>query len=334
MRMKPLLIGLLSCAAIILKCVPAAAEPLAVFDTYNWVEHDWPRTLVTYQVEFQAGQVTQGEVKLLDADGTEHPFQLWRVEAHPDGSIARARLSFFAELPEGGRYRFELHPGKPREIADAAQINATPEHLMLDNGAVAVRLLPVGEKVLPEPKSMADVPGPFIGVRLLDGRWAGGSFFFGGGIPNVTRYSSRIVEQGPLFVDVQVHYELENDAYYQFNLRMLVDDPALRIDEQMDFQRVGNMWDWRGAFNFAGKDSWQPDAAYSLGYDPNISETDPRLDAAFAAHGFSRNFWAQMPALASTRLAYDKPVIKINDLVLSTRSLYGLHRNRPARLRP
>lgn len=203
-----------------------AAEPLAVFECRERLERDWPRTLVTYQREFAAGRVRRGELRLVDAAGREQPFQLWRVKEHNEGSIASARISFLAELPKRGAYRFELQREKASQTASAPLARSEREFLELDNGIVALRLPKAGESNFGRPLAMGQdhaemvaaygaqvtkgiAPGPVQGVRLHDGRWIGGSYFFAAkpeSAPKVTGYTCRVTEQGPLFIEAKVHY--------------------------------------------------------------------------------------------------------------------------------
>jgi len=170
----------------------AAAETLAVFECVERTGRDWHQTMVTYAVEFETGHATPGTVRLVDARGDEILFQFWRVKNHADGSIASARLSFYAELPKNGSYRFELQRGKPT-AGIPADVKTDAGLLTLDNGLTAIRL-PAGERQFQPPLAMASgqmpVPescqameqagiafGPVAGVLLRDGRWTGGSYF-------------------------------------------------------------------------------------------------------------------------------------------------------------
>jgi len=171
---------------------PANGETLAVFECIERTGHDWHRTLVTYQVEFERGRVTSDTVRLVGADGNEVPCQFWQVKNHEDGSIASAHLSFYAELPKNGSYRFELQSGA-RNTGQPVEVEDDGVHLTLDNGLTAVRL-PAGKRQFRQPLSMAigemPVPesypameqagiafGPLAGVQLPDGSWVGGSYF-------------------------------------------------------------------------------------------------------------------------------------------------------------
>ena len=200
----------ISTALFIAPVAAAAAEPLAVFECREFVGRDWPRTLVTYQQEFPRGKARPGKLRLLDQSGQEQPVQLWRLKTHEDGSIASARVSFYAELPKGGDYRYELHSGiSAASKAPTAQVQGTV--LTLDNGLVAIRL-PAGERRFTKPLAVAGdrgavlnsiehledaglAFGPIAGIRLADGRWTGGSYFAAESIETVRfRQKSRATE--------------------------------------------------------------------------------------------------------------------------------------------
>ena len=249
-----------------------SAAPLAIFECQEITGRDWPRTLVTYPLELKAGQARPDAVRLTDGQGQEFPCQLSRLTTHEDGSIATARISFYASLTKSGNYRFELTQGKPA-IGKPRRATVEGEWLTLDNGPVAIRL-PAGKKQFSKPLSMAGdraaamknldrlekagiAFGPIAGVRLADGRWVGGSYFAAESIesarfrqksretepdaaimrtalekaPKVTGYETRITEQGPLFADAKVRFSFDNGGFYEMTVRVLTDDPALRIDE-------------------------------------------------------------------------------------------------------
>lgn len=171
----------------------AMAEPLAVFECREIVHRDWPRTLLTYALDLKPGQAKPGEVRLQDAQGKEVSSQMSRLRTHADGSIATARLSFYAELPKGGSYHYSLEAGRPAAAANVLKAAVEGNLLTLDNGVTAIRL-PAGAKQFAKPLTMAGdraaamkplanleqagiAFGPIAGIRLADGRWVGGSYF-------------------------------------------------------------------------------------------------------------------------------------------------------------
>lgn len=187
------------------------AEPLAVFECREITGREWPRTMVTYKVDLEPGQAKPDGVRLVDAQGQEQPCQFWRVEKHPDGSVKSARVSFFAALPAGGQYRYELVPGRPAPGAPP-KVSTDGGFVMLDSGAVAIRL-PGGRKEFKKPlalppdhaaamKSLDNLErmglafGPIAGVRLADGQWVGGSYFATESVESV-RYREKYRADAP-----------------------------------------------------------------------------------------------------------------------------------------
>ncbi len=199
-------VGGVLCATAIL-----AAAPLATFECQEITGRDWARTLVTYPLELEAGQARPGAVRLTDGQGLEVPCQLSRLTTHVDGSIATARISFYAALPKGGGYRFELTDGKPA-AGKPPRTTVDGSWLTLDNGPVVIRL-PAGKKQFAKPLAMVGdraaamknldrmeqaglAFGPIAGVRLADGRWVGGSYFAAEAI-KVVRYRQKSRETQP-----------------------------------------------------------------------------------------------------------------------------------------
>lgn len=193
----------------------AAAEPLAVFECRDVVARDWPRMMVTYPLEFKPGQAHVGGLRLLNGQGSQVTSQVWKVKTHADGSIATARISFYAELPKGGSYRYTVEAGKPADAGNAPRAMVQGGLLTLDNGQMALRL-PAGERtyagkplsmVLDRSAAVRNLAGleeaglafgPIAGVRLSDGSWVGGSYFTAESIESVRfRQQYRTDAPGP-----------------------------------------------------------------------------------------------------------------------------------------
>ena len=311
-----------------------AAETLAVFECQEHLDRDWPRTLVTYQQEFLTGALRNGEVHLLDAAGREQPVQTWRVRKHADGSIASARISFVTELAMGNRYQLKLLPGKSSAVVRPPTVSVSDDFTTLDNGIVALRLPKVGQVKFDPPLAMgADhaamvsayglqvangiAPGPIQGIRLADGRWVGGSYFFvakPGEAPRVTGYACRITEQGPLFVEATVRYSFSQGGWYEFTARVLADDPALRVDEQSDMGSPGSMWDYRLMVSLASgwKDGgWKPDAAYWISSENRLKGEGELLATKLRDIGLKNALDS-----ASSLIRYDEPFKHLFDVAV------------------
>lgn len=257
------------------------AEPVATFAAREVLGKEWARTLVTYPLELKAGQARPESVRLVDGEGVERPCQLTQVRRHGDGSLASARVSFYAALPRLGGYTFQLLPEAPAAVAGPRVTDEGP-YLTLDNGLVALRLPRTGQRrpaaplrfgagtaeLVPRdgPGEAGLVPGPIQGVRLADGRWTGGSTFWSadGPGPRVVAYHSELTEQGPLFAEARIRYDFENGGFYELTVRLLTGDAAIRVDEQLDLKQTGRgdrlrlvVW-LSGAAEPGG---WRPDSA-------------------------------------------------------------------------
>ena len=329
--------------------VVGQAGPVATFECREFVGRDWARTLVTYQQEFPAGALRVDAAVLTDAGGNPLPVQLSRVRQYADGSVSSARVSFFAELPKGGSYRYLLQAGEPAAGAPPPRIETDGGLTTLDNGMVAVRLPATGDVKFELPLRMgADhaemlaaygqqvargvVPGPIQGIRLSDGRWIGGSYFFApapDAAPKVTGYTCRITEQGPLFAEAGIRYTFSNGGWYGLTARVLAGDPAVRIDEQFDMGQPGPMWDYRVMISLTGgweDGGWKPDVAYWISAEERLKGRDQAFQAKLREAG--------LPApddCGSTAITYDEPFKHVFDVAVrypwhSNAQFFGLAR--------
>lgn len=337
-RENPAYVPMASALIVVLLALPAlgaaSVAPLATFDCQERLGRDWPRTLVTYERQFPIGALEAGEGRLVNTSGEEQAVQLWRVKRHPDGSIASARISFLAELSKGGGYRFELQAGKPAGTNRAPTAAAGADFTTLEGGVVALRLPKAGEFRFEPPLQMgADqaamvaaygrqvengiAPGPIQGMRLADGRWIGGSYFFAANpdrAPKVTGYHCRITEQGPLFVEAVVRYTFHQGGWYELTARMLEADPAVRIDEQFDMGSPGSMWDYRMMISLTSgwrAEGWKPDVACWISPEERLKGREPGFQAALQQIGLKVS-----SDCGSTPIRYDEPFKHVFDIAV------------------
>jgi hypothetical protein len=257
--------------------------------------------MITFHREFPVGVARVGELRLVDMFGQEQPVQLWRVKKNADGSVASARVSFSAELAKCGSFRYELQSAKPGASQNTVTAHFESDITTLHNGLVALRLPKLGEFTFNPPLAIGSdhatmapaygrqvvkgiAPGPIQGVRLVDGRWAGGSYFRSetpDTAPKVTGYSCRITEHGLLFVEMAIRYTFSQAGWYGFTVRMLKDDPAVRIDEQFDMGAPGSMRDFGLAVSLGAgwqEGDWKP--MWPTGFHPRKGSRDATITSS------------------------------------------------------
>jgi hypothetical protein len=312
-------------------------EVIARFDAREVLGLDWQRTLVTYPVTLQGKQRKPEQLQVMDADGKEQPFQISHVAYDEKTKVTKARLSFFAELPKNGSYHYELRAGTRRTLSSPVAAKNDGEYLVLDNGVVAIRLPKAGDFHFNTPlkfgQSQAEMvkvygkqvengiaPGPIQGVRLVDGRWVGGSYFWAANIqnaPQVTGYNCQVTEQGPLFTEATVRYTFNNGFQYEMTARVLKDDPAIRLDEQYDFGS-GGLWDYRLMVSLASgwqEGGWKPDAAYWGSVQNRVGGSYDTLKSAVVATGVDEKVLNQR-GFGSRQIAYNQTYAKMFDLAV------------------
>ena len=99
---------------IVASCIQAQVRMVAgqsvLFEKQDVIDlatYNWPRTLISYVVVFDGG-VKEEMLSLTDkSQGVPVPFQL-SEKVVKNGFLQRARVSFFAALPQGGKYAYEL----------------------------------------------------------------------------------------------------------------------------------------------------------------------------------------------------------------------------------
>ncbi|MCL1857335.1 MAG: hypothetical protein FWF84_06845, partial [Kiritimatiellaeota bacterium] len=297
-------LGCLGTACLAMTVV--AGEPLARFSAVEWLEIDWPKTLVTYRV-LGAGAtegetdpdvaaavrlarpVKVGEARLVDAEGNEVLCQWSRVTEDEDGNIASAWLSFFAELPAKGRYDYFLVPGN---VTLSSEVSVTEENgrMILDNGLTAARLASMLH-TSGDVCNIGDVPGPLNGVRLLDGTWTEPSYFMADdpeSAPKVVKVSKTDVADGPIFSEHQVRYDFEGGEWYTATIRLVAGEAFVRIDERMDMKVIGHDRNWRVVFPLTdGGGAFRPDVAWWGTSEGRLGGADEAFEADALSLGFA-----------------------------------------------
>lgn len=194
------------------RVVPASG-PLKVVlkEALDHPFYSWPRTLLSYPVEFEGGLAPGERLVLVDGSGTALPYQISEPKME-SGRMRSATVSWFSSLDSGETKSFELRRGPGREFPMGIRETKEGQSLVLDTGVMKVRI-PASQKIAGE------APGPVMQVSR-GGAWMGDSRIVSPGF-RVEEITAERVESGPLFATYQVAYRLSPKGSYTATLRLL-----------------------------------------------------------------------------------------------------------------
>jgi hypothetical protein len=190
----------------------------------------WPRTLLTYPVQFDRA-VNLKELALTRVDTGQHvPIQFSDVVQDGD-RVRSATLNFFSDLPSGGRREFELAPAGAA-VVQTPEVTEHEDHesIVLDSGVLRVRI----------PKSREgkdDVPGPILQVSR-GGPWIGSSNLKIEG-QKVLRIATRRLEAGPLLIAYEIAYDITGGSRYVARIQLHAGEEFVRFAENMEGMQPG-----------------------------------------------------------------------------------------------
>jgi hypothetical protein len=214
---------------------PASAQP-AIWDrsrTIRLVLHDpldhpfywWPRTLLSYPIEFHQAVALDRLVLTRVDTGEKIPIQFSGV-VRDGGEVKSATLHFFSDLPSGARREFVLAaanaPGAMKPLVSEVCEGNT---IVLDSGAVRVRI-PAGQA------APAHAPGPVMQF-CRGGQWIGSSSLTIDG-DKVAHIASNRVESGLLFIAYEITYETAHGSRYVARVQCNGGQDFVRLQENME----------------------------------------------------------------------------------------------------
>jgi len=199
----------------------------------------WPRTLLSYPIEFQEPIALERLILTGAATHEKVPIQFTAVKQSAQG-VSNAILNFFSDLPSGGRREYLLSAVDATPAAAKAQVSETREagSIVLDSGAVRVRI----------PASRAldgDAPGPVMQFSR-GGKWIGSSALRLEG-DSVMRISTQCVEKGPLLIAYEITYEGKGGSRFVARVQCNAGQEFIQLKENMEGMLPGV----RGAFTIA-----------------------------------------------------------------------------------
>jgi hypothetical protein len=201
-----------------------------LFELKDHLKHPlfwWPDTLLMYPVDFRGCRVKPDELSLWSVgEDRQVPYQLSDVRTDESGCLLSADVSFISDLPSGGLRQFLLARRPPEPFARAVAHAREAQSIVLDNGKIRVRI--PGSSPFPP----REAPGPIIQVDRGTG-WMGESRLVTGG-RHVVEIATRLVHDGPLFVEYEVVYVLDRGGRYTANIRLTKGMDFVGLAERME----------------------------------------------------------------------------------------------------
>ena len=196
-------------------------------DVIDLATYNWPRTLISYVVDFDGG-VKEEMLSLTDkGQGKPVPFQLSEKVVR-NGLLQRARVNFFAALPQGGKYAYELTVTgrKPVTVLRPLVVTSEEKEFSIGNEDMAV-YLPKSQ-----PVEAGKAPAPVMSIRKGERRIGNNRLY--AHRKKVERIETVPVEVGELFVTYRVKYYFEGNATYTASVKMVQGYPFVILEEEME----------------------------------------------------------------------------------------------------
>ncbi len=234
-------------ATLMMMTVATVAQAGEVaFELAERLNRTWRSQLAHHTVEAPEGAFHKESARLAGPDGLI-PVQLAEVETWGDTPfVKRASVAFFVPelLPLAtNRYTLSFGP-KPVKQKQAADLEVSRRfgRATITTADVGLRLLQ-GSKTYRTPAPAAEVPGPVKGLRLRDGRWTGGSAFYGTNNA-VVSYEAAVVESGPVYVSAKVVYIYADSNTVTCLFRVVGGDHAVEVETLSSRHCPDEGWTW------------------------------------------------------------------------------------------
>lgn len=190
--------------------------------------YSWPRTLLTYPVDFSHRPCAAEQLHLTDEAGKAVPIQLSENQKTQDGLLIFAKVSFFSTLEPGATHKFTLEIGNPAAQPQGLSVKVIQDGKtrIVDSGLLRVRL--------PESQTIAEgeeVPGPLLAIDRGQG-WIGASRVQTGRL-HLRGIETTVVDTGTLFDIYRVAYAFDGGARYEATLKSVLGYPFVDFSESM-----------------------------------------------------------------------------------------------------
>jgi hypothetical protein len=134
------------------------------------------------------------------------------------GDSQQARIAFLADLAPFETNAYHFSDAAASAVSDL-KIEDEAEAVTLSNSKTGLRL----------PKTLKEGVGPIGGIRLLSGKWVGGSSLQSDSA--VTAYAVEILSRGPVSAEALCKITLANQSTWQLRVRLDANEPVVLLDE-------------------------------------------------------------------------------------------------------
>ncbi|MFT5128486.1 MAG: hypothetical protein ACI8W8_002097 [Rhodothermales bacterium] len=245
---------------------------LQLSDALHDTQHSWPRSLLSYPVDFTELAGDEADLRLFAADGRALSFQL-ADQRYEDGRLRFAHLLLMADLPTGARRDFHLasRPSQPAIREPAVSITKRDDGIVIDTGPLRIRL-PAGNTVRP----------PLLQLERDDG-WLGTARY-----SSTSRASHLDIEQtanGPLLAEFAVTVSFADGGVHHTRLRAIQGYDHVELHESI--AGFSSSQDSRWEFRWVGgpTDSVRPATVSDTRRCWQLSQEDPSDTIAIFAIG-------------------------------------------------
>ena len=190
----------------------------------------WPRTLLSYPIEFQVpADLDRMQLTRVDT-GERVPIQFSDV-VHVQSGVHSATLHFFSDLPSGAQREFVL------TAADQPVLHQRQVDEKLEGNTIVLGAGPMRVRIPRTQQVSGDAPGPIMQVSR-GGPWVGSSTLKISGDPVIQITANRL-DDGPLFVIYELVYQTRGGSRYVARIQCNGGFDFVRLQENMDGLRSG-----------------------------------------------------------------------------------------------
>jgi hypothetical protein len=186
----------------------------------------WPRTLLSYSILIDK-RISENKLELINKfTNKSEPFQL--SNKVDKGNYLSADIFFMAELPDDGKFDFEL------VVAKVEKNSATKMKVIEQNNQLTIQgsnlkvIVPLSSTAL-----NGLIPAPVISIEGSSGTTIGNNILRTN-TKKLLSISSQTTDNGPLFTEQTIVYRFEEGGVYTAKVKLVNEYPFVILDEAIE----------------------------------------------------------------------------------------------------